>query len=122
MNGEAICLNKKCNKVIKTFLSPELLKGSQDKPSTADENTTSKPVNSGNQTPVDDNIALMNQLELFSGEEQSSSKTTEVAKETSDQKTSPIEIVSTTPSNSGNVDDLISKDTSSQIQRPISVL
>ena len=24
VNGEVICLNKKCNKVIKTFLSPEL--------------------------------------------------------------------------------------------------
>ena len=28
VNEEAICPNKKCNKVIKTFLSPELLKGS----------------------------------------------------------------------------------------------
>src|SRR5687767_8349003 len=26
VNGEAICPNKKCNKVIETFLSPELLR------------------------------------------------------------------------------------------------
>src|SRR3954452_8655138 len=52
VNEEAICPNKKCNKVIKTFLSPELR--SQDKPSTADENTISKSVNSENQTLVND--------------------------------------------------------------------
>src|ERR1043166_9987656 len=126
MDGEAICPNKKCNKVIETFLSPELLKGSQNKPSTADENTTSKPVDSGNQTPVDDDVTLMNELGLLGGEEQSSSKTTDKAsssihiiKETSDQATSPIEVVSTTPGNSENVDDSILKDTSGQIQRPI---
>ena len=51
MNGEAICLNKKCNKVIETFLSPELLKGSQNKPSTADKNTTFKLVDLGIRLP-----------------------------------------------------------------------
>ncbi|CAG8844920.1 39679_t:CDS:2, partial [Gigaspora margarita] len=35
--------------------------------------------------------------------------TTEVAKEISDQATSPIEVVSTTPGNSEKLDDLISK-------------
>ncbi|GBC34678.2 hypothetical protein GLOIN_2v1788267 [Rhizophagus irregularis DAOM 181602=DAOM 197198] len=41
-------------------------------------------------------------------------------KETSDQVTSPIEVVSTTPGNPENLDDLISKELSSrQIQRPI---
>src|ERR1043165_5157159 len=124
VNGEPICPNKKCNKVIAPFLSPE--PRSQDKPSTADENTISKPVDSGNQTPVDDDVTLMDELGLLGGEEQSSSKTTDkttssiqIIKETSDQATSPIEVVSTTPGNSENVDDSISKDTSGQIQRPI---
>src|SRR5437868_11259494 len=68
----------------------------------------------------DANEIYMNQLGLLGGEEQSSSETTEVAKETSDQPTSPIEVVSTTPGNSENVDDSISKKLSSgQIQRPI---
>ena len=124
VNGEPICSNKKCNKVIETFLSPE--PQSQDKPSTADENTISKPVDAGHQTPMDDDVTLMDELGLLGGEEQSSSKTTDktsssiqIIKETSDQATSPIEVVSTTPGNSENVDDSISKDTSSQIQRPI---
>src|SRR3954447_13517954 len=117
VNGEAICPNKKCNKVIETFLSPE--PRLQDKPSTADENTISKPVDSGNQTPVDDDVTLMDELGLLGGEEQSSSKTTGITKETFDQATSPIEVVSTTPGNSENLDGSISKDTSSQIQRPI---
>ena len=102
MNGEAICLNKKCNKVIETFLFSEPLKGSQDKPSTADENTISKPMDLRNQTPMNDNVTLMDELGLLSGEEQSSSKTTnkvsssiQIIKETSDQVTSPIEIIST---------------------------
>jgi hypothetical protein len=123
VNGEAQCPNKDCNKDIETFLSPDLFKekGSQDKPSTADENTTSMPVDSENATPVDEdsNVTVMKELGLIGGEEQSSSKTTEVVKETSDQATSPIEVVSTTPGNSNNLDDSISKDTSSQIQRPI---
>ncbi|RIA96790.1 hypothetical protein C1645_802164 [Glomus cerebriforme] len=94
VNGEAICPNKKCNKVIETFLSPELLKGSQDKPPTADENTIFKPVDSGSQTPVDEdvNVTVMKELGFLGGEEQTSSKTTEVAKETSGQATSPIEV------------------------------
>jgi hypothetical protein len=105
VNGEAICPNKKCNKVIETFLSPELLKGLQDKPSTTDENTTSMSVDLENATPVDEdaNVTVMKELGLLGGEEQrdhlviNSSKTTETAKETSDQATSPIEIDSTTP-------------------------
>ncbi|CAI2196793.1 17934_t:CDS:1 [Funneliformis geosporum] len=118
------CPNKDCNRDIETFLSPDLFKekGSQDKPSTTDENTTSMPVGSENATPVDEdsNVTVMKELGLFGGEEQSSSKTTEVAKETSDQTISLIEVVSTTPGNSENVDDSISsKDTSSQIQRLI---
>ena len=107
VNGEAwcgpfrTCPNKDCNRDIETFLSPDLFKekGSQDKPSTADENTISKPVDSGNQTPVDDDVTLMDELGLLGGEEQSSSKTTDktsssiqIIKETSDQATSPIEI------------------------------
>ena len=62
----------------------------------------------------------MNELGLLDGKEQSSSKTTDVAKETSDQATSLIEVVSTTAGNSENLDDSISsKDTSGQIQHPI---
>jgi hypothetical protein len=78
-------------------------------------------VDSENQTPMGDgaDAIYMNELGLI-GEEERSSKTTEVAKETSDQATSPIEVVSTTPGNSENVDDSISKELSSgQIQRPI---
>ena len=45
---------------------------------------------------------------------------TDITKETSDQATSPIEVVSTTPCNFENVDDSISKELSSgQIQHPI---
>ncbi|CAG8679573.1 12650_t:CDS:2 [Funneliformis caledonium] len=46
---------------------------------------------------------------------QSLSKITDVTKESSDQATSPIEVVSTTPGNSDNLDELILKDTSGQI-------
>ena len=83
------------------------------------EDTASKQVYSENATPVseDANEIYMNQLGLFSEEEQSSSKVTDktsssiqIIKETSDQATSPIEVVSTTPGNSANVDDSISKD------------
>ncbi|CAG8808791.1 4622_t:CDS:2, partial [Gigaspora rosea] len=78
VSGEAICPNKKCNKVIETFLSPEHFKGSQDKPTTSiAEDTATKQVDSENPTLI--------------GEEDCSSKTTKVAKETSDQATSPIE-------------------------------
>ena len=123
-HGKAICPNQDCKgREIETSISPAVL---QDKPSTADENTISKPVDSGNQTPVDDDVTLMDELGLLGGEEQSSSKTTDKAsssiqiiKETSDQATSPIEVVSTTPGNSENVDDSISKDSNGQIQRPI---
>ncbi|RGB43009.1 hypothetical protein C1646_809567 [Rhizophagus diaphanus] len=81
-----------------THLSPEVSreeKGSQDKPSTADENTTSMPVDSENATPVDEdsNVTVMKELGLLDGKEQSSSKTADVVKETSDQATSPIEHV-----------------------------
>src|SRR4051812_30389872 len=61
----------------------------------------------------------MNELGLFNEEKQSSFKTSEIAKETSDQATSLIEIVSTTPTNSKNVDDLILKNSNGQIQHPI---
>ncbi|GBB90082.1 hypothetical protein RclHR1_16980004 [Rhizophagus clarus] len=124
------CPNKDCNRNIETFLSLGLFKekGSQDKPSTTDENTTSMPVNSENATPVNEdfNVSVMKELGLLGREEQSSSKTTDKAsssiqiiKETSDQATSPIEVVSITPGNSENVDDSILKDSSGQIQRPI---
>ena len=44
--GKAICLNWDCKgREIETSISPAVL---QDKPSTADENTISKPVDSGN--------------------------------------------------------------------------
>jgi hypothetical protein len=98
VNGEARCPNKNCNRDIETFLSPK-------------ENSTS--VNE------DANVNIMKELGLLGEEEQSSSKATDIAKETSDQATSPIEVVSTTPGNSENLDDSISKDTSNQIQRPI---
>ncbi|GBC13853.2 hypothetical protein GLOIN_2v1709640 [Rhizophagus irregularis DAOM 181602=DAOM 197198] len=110
-------------------LEKYLEKGSQDKATTPTTDTTSKQVDSGDQTPVDEDadVILMNELGILGGEEQSSSKTTdqasssiEATKETSDQATSPIEVVSTTPGNSKNVDDSISKELSSgQIQRPI---
>ena len=58
-----------------------------DKPTTLTADITFKPVDSGNQTPVDDDVTLMDELGLLGGEEQSSSKTTEVAKETSDRTT-----------------------------------
>src|SRR3954452_15091431 len=68
--GKAICPNWDCKgREIETSISPAVL---QDKPSTADENTISKPVDSGNQTPVDDDVTLMGELELLGGEEQSS--------------------------------------------------
>ncbi|CAB4384175.1 unnamed protein product [Rhizophagus irregularis] len=105
---------------IETLITQDLFK-EMDKPTTlTTEDTASKQVYSENPTPVGENAdkIYMNQLGLFSGEEQSSSKTAEVAKETSDQATSPIEVVSTTPGNSENVY-VISKDSSGQIQRPI---
>ena len=110
VNGEARCPKKDCNKDIETFLSPDLFKekGSQEKATTSTaEDTATKQVDSENPTPVgeDADEIYMNQLGLFSGEEQSLSKTAEVAKETSDQATSLIEVVSTTPGNSENVDD-----------------
>jgi hypothetical protein len=73
VNGEARCPNKDCNRDIETFLSPDLFKekGSQDKPSTTDENTTSMPVDSENATPVDEdaNVTVMKELGLLGGEE-----------------------------------------------------
>ena len=101
MNREMWCPNKDCNRDIEIFLSPDLFKekGSQEKATTLTaEDTATKQVDSENPTPVgeDADEIYMNQLGLFSGEEQSSSKTAEVAKETSDQATSPIEVVSTT--------------------------
>ena len=116
------CPNWDCKgREIETLITQDLFK-EMDKPTTLTaEDTASNQVYSENATPVseDANEIYMNQLELFSGEEQSSSKTTEITKETFDQATSPIEVVSTTPGNPENLDDLISKDTSGQIQRPI---
>ncbi|GBB99220.1 hypothetical protein RclHR1_34500001, partial [Rhizophagus clarus] len=51
-----------CNRDIETFLSPDLFKekGSQDKPSTTDENTTSMPIDSENATPDENaNVTVM---------------------------------------------------------------
>ncbi|GBC08745.1 hypothetical protein RclHR1_08350015 [Rhizophagus clarus] len=104
---------------IETLITQDLFK-EMDKPTTLTaEDTASKQVYLENATPVseDANEIYMNQLGLFSEEEQSSSKATDKAsssiqiiKETSDQATSPIEVVSTTPGNSENLDDSISKD------------
>ncbi|CAG8825143.1 20910_t:CDS:2, partial [Gigaspora margarita] len=121
VNGEARCPNKDCNRNIETFLSPKLFKRSQDKPTTSTaEDIATKQVDSENPTPIgeDADAIYMNELGLL-GREDLLSKTAEVAKETSDQATSSIEIVSTTPGNSEKLDDLISKITSSQIQLPI---
>ncbi|RIB21551.1 hypothetical protein C2G38_2176286 [Gigaspora rosea] len=121
VNGKARCPNKDCNRDIETFLSPELFKGSQDKPTTSTaEDIATKQVDSENPTPVgeDADAIYINELELLGGEDLLS-KTAKVAKETSDQATSPIEIVSTTSGNSEKLDDSISKVTSSQIQLPI---
>lgn len=125
VNKEARCPNKNCNRDIETFLSPDLFKET-GKPTSSTADVT-KPVDSRNQTPVNDDVTLMDELGLLGEEEQSSSKTTDktsssiqIIKETSDQATSPIEVVSTTPGNPENLDDLISKELSSgQIQRPI---
>ena len=121
--GKLSCPNWDCKgREIETLITQDLFK-EMDKPTTLTaEDTASKQVYSENATPVgeDADEIYMNQLGLFSGEEQSSSKTAEVAKETSDQTTSPIKVVSTTPGNSENLDDLISsKDTSGQVQHPI---
>lgn len=51
----------------------------------------------------------MNELGLLGKKKQSSFKTTGITKETFDQITSPIEVISTTPGNSDNLDDLILK-------------
>lgn len=113
------CPNWDCKgREIETLITQDLFK-EMDKPTTLTaEDTASKQVYSENATPVseDANEIYMNQLGLFSEEEQSSSKTTvkasssiQIIKETSDQATSPIEVVSTTPGNSENLDDSISK-------------
>lgn len=79
MNGEAICPNKECNKVIETFLSPDLFKEGKNKDTevelqkstkasadetnitttelvntTASTNATAIQVDSEKPTPVDD--------------------------------------------------------------------
>ena len=81
------CPNWDCKgREIETLITQDLFK-EMDKPTTLTaEDTASKQVYSENATPVseDTNEIYMNQLGLFSGEEQSSSKTIEVAKETSD--------------------------------------
>ncbi|CAG8846750.1 25632_t:CDS:1, partial [Gigaspora margarita] len=120
VNGEAQCPNKDCNRDIETFLSPELFKGSQDKPTTSTaEDIATKQVDSENPTPIgeDADAIYMNELGLLGGEDLLS-KTAEVTKKTSDQATSPIEVVSTIPGNFKKLDDSISKITSGQIQLP----
>ncbi|RGB39363.1 hypothetical protein C1646_754604 [Rhizophagus diaphanus] len=67
ISRETICLLCKLGYDDKEI--EELLKGSQNKPLTADKNTISKSVDSENQTSVDDDVALMNQLGLFSEED-----------------------------------------------------
>ncbi|RGB39644.1 hypothetical protein C1646_754280 [Rhizophagus diaphanus] len=69
MSGEAICPNKKRNKVVETFLSPNLFKGSQDKSSTAD--ATSKPADE------DADVTLINELGLLGRGTKKSSAPTE---------------------------------------------
>ncbi|CAG8782968.1 20926_t:CDS:2, partial [Gigaspora rosea] len=67
--------------------------GSQDKPTTSiAKDTATKQVDSENPTPIgeDADANYMNELGLLDGKD-CSSKTTEVAKETSNQATSPIE-------------------------------
>ncbi|CAG8526860.1 16450_t:CDS:10 [Gigaspora margarita] len=120
VNREARCPNKDCNRDIETFLFPELFKRSQDKPTTSTaEDIVTKQVDSENPTPVDENAnaIYMNELGLLGGEDLLS-KMAEIAKETSDQATSPIEVVSTISSNSEKLDNSISKVTSGQIQLP----
>src|SRR3954451_5903724 len=74
------CPNWDCKgREIETLITQDLFK-EMDKPTTPTADTTSKPVNSGNQTSVNDNVALMNQLGLLGEEKQSSLKTTEVTK------------------------------------------
>ncbi|KAF0522138.1 hypothetical protein F8M41_015593 [Gigaspora margarita] len=71
VSREPICSNKKCNKIIETFLSPEHFKGSQDKPTTSiAEDTATKQLDSENPTPIgeDANTNYMNELRLL-GEE-----------------------------------------------------
>ncbi|KAF0457843.1 ATP dependent DNA helicase [Gigaspora margarita] len=97
ISEKAICLNKKYNKVIKTFLSSEPLKELQNKSTTSTaEDTATKQVDSKTLTPVDEdaNAIYINKLGLL-GREDLLSKTTTLAKETFDQATSPIEVVST---------------------------
>ncbi|GES77211.1 hypothetical protein GLOIN_2v1709640 [Rhizophagus clarus] len=58
-------------------LEKYLEKGSQDKPSTTDENTTSMPIDSENATPDENaNVTVMKELGLLGGEEQIDSSTT----------------------------------------------
>ncbi|CAG8854046.1 13305_t:CDS:2, partial [Gigaspora margarita] len=94
--------------------------GLQDKPTTSTaSDIATKQVDSENLTPVgeDADTIYMNELGLLGGEDLLS-KMAKVAKETSDQATSPIEVVSTIPGNSKKLDDSTSKVTSGQIQLP----
>ncbi|GET55312.1 hypothetical protein GLOIN_2v1773955 [Rhizophagus irregularis DAOM 181602=DAOM 197198] len=119
--AKLICPNWVCKgREIETLITQDLFK-EMDKPTTSTaEDTATKQVDSENPTHIgeDADAIYLSRLGLLGGEEESSSKTTEIAKETSDQATSPIEVVSTTPGNSENVGDSISKDSSGQIQRP----
>ncbi|KAF0484859.1 hypothetical protein F8M41_022899 [Gigaspora margarita] len=80
VSEELICPNKKCNKVIETFLSPELLKRSQDKSTTLTvKDTATKQVDSENPTPIgeDANAIYINELGLLDGEKKRSREDSE---------------------------------------------
>ncbi|RGB28442.1 hypothetical protein C1646_767791 [Rhizophagus diaphanus] len=83
------CPNWDCKgREIETLITQDLFK-EMDKPTTLTaENTTFMPVDSENATPVDEdsNVTVMKELGLLDGKEQSSSKTADVAKETSDRQ------------------------------------
>src|SRR5207247_2359054 len=68
------CPNCDCKgREIETLITQDLFKET-GKPTSSTADIT-KPVDSGNQTPVNDDITLMNELGILGGEEQSSSKT-----------------------------------------------
>src|SRR6266540_5259116 len=85
IRAKLMCSNWNCKgREIKTLITQDLFK-EMAKPTSSTANVI-KLVDSGNQTPVDDDVTLMNELGLLGEKEQSSSKTTDVAKESSDQK------------------------------------
>ncbi|GBC13866.2 uncharacterized protein OCT59_000017 [Rhizophagus irregularis] len=68
--------------VIKTLITQDLFK-EMGKPTSSTVDVT-KPVDSENQTPMNDDVTLMDELGLLDREKQSLSKTADVVKETSD--------------------------------------